>query len=360
MRWYTRCNLPAARPAAPAGAILFAGEPAGETVALGLDEWAAAEDLSREALRGCGLRGGDRVLLSLEQPGAPSTALLARAAAPLVHSVAMTGARGRMRLLTAIRTLRPTVLILTPCGAADLLARLYMEFNVDPVELGIERIVIGGEIATAGLRKRLAREFEADVAELYLDPFFGLPLAWRSGGGWRQAAPGTLALAPVDRDEIVSEDLAADLEEAEIVLRPAFASSLAGAVLRTGTLRAAPASDAGLFDYTIGEHVLVKGRWLSLPELRRQLGLIDGVSGWTLRIDRGERTLDAATLHIAFSRETLVDNPMWLSRIEQALAAATPISVAIERSFGGEVEGRPEGVIEDARGHHLGPRERAA
>ncbi|WP_347269893.1 hypothetical protein [Rhizorhabdus histidinilytica] len=351
MQWHTRRDLLAARPSAPAGSILFAGEPTEAVIGLGPQDWDAAEAIAREALKGCELGARDRVLIAMEQPASLSVALLARAAAPLVQSVAVTGARGRMRLLAAIRSLKPTVLITTPCGAADFLARLYMEFNVDPVELGLERIVIGGEVATAGLRKRLAREFEAEVAELYFDPFFGLPLAWRCGGPW-EAAGGTVALAAPDRDEIVAEDLAADIGDAEIVVRPTFCAALKDDVLRTGTLRAAPKSDAGLFDRTLGDHVLLRGRWVSLDALRRQLALIDGVSAWTLEIDRGDRTLDAATLKVGFNRETLVKNPMWLSRVEQAIAAACPVSIAVETSFAGEIEGKPRGAVDDLRGHH--------
>lgn len=339
---------------------MFAGEPVEAVLGLGPDEWNAAEALAGAALRGCGLGKGDRVLVALEQPAAPSTVLLARAAAALVKSVGLSGARGRMRLLTAIRTMKPTTLIITPCGAADLLARLYMEFNVDPIDLGLERIIITGEIATAGLRKRLAREFEAEVSELYVDPFFGLPLAWRAGGAWQPSGPGILALAAVDRDGILSDDLGADIGLAEIVVRPTFAPSLGEIALRTGTLRASPASDAGLFDRSFGDYVLLRGRWISLAAVRKQLAFIDGVSGWTLQIDRGDRTLDAATLKIAFNRETLVKNPMWLGRVKQALAAACPVSIVVETSLGADIDGKPEGQVDDQRGHHVDLRELAA
>jgi len=360
MQWYTRQELLAARPPAAAGSILFVGEPAEEAVGLGIQEWDQAEAIVRQSLKGCGLVSRDRVLIAMEQPASPSTGLLARAAAPLVQSVAITGARGRMRLLAAIRSLKPTTLVITPCGIADFLARLYMEFNVDPVDLGLERIIIGGEVATGGLRTRLAREFEAEVAELYFDPFFGLPLAWRRGGAW-EAPGGSVALAAVGKDEILSEDLAAEAEEdAEIVVRPGFCAALRNGVLRTGTLRAGPKSDAGLFDRTYGDHVLLRGRWVSLKALRTQLALIDGVSAWTLEIERGERTLDAATLKVGFNRETLVKNPMWLGRVEQAIAAACPVSMAIETSLAGEIEGKPQGSVVDLRGQHRGPAGAAA
>lgn len=351
MQWQTRRDLLANRPSSPAGSILFAGDPAEEAIGLGREDWDAAEAVAREALKGCQLGPHDRVLIAMEQPAAPSVALLARAAAPLVQTVGMTGVRCRMRLLSAIRSLKPNVLIITPCGAADFLARLYMEFNVDPVELGIERIIIGGEVATDGLRKRLGREFEAELSELYFDPFFGLPLAWRSGGAW-EAAGGTVALAATDRDEILSENLAADVADTEIVVRPHFCAALKDCVLRTGTMRAPSKSDAGLFDRTFGEHVLLRGRWLSLNALRKQLSLIEGVSAWTLEIDRGDRTLDAATLKIGFNRETLVKNPMWASRVNQAVAAACPVSVVVETSFAGEIDGKPRGTIVDLRGQH--------
>jgi phenylacetate-CoA ligase len=153
--------------------------------------------LSRTSLEIAGLEKGDRVLLAVLQDGSPSAHLLAQAASGLVSSVAVTSPRGRLRLLTTIRTLKPNTLVITPCGAADLLARLYLEFNIDPVELELTRIVLVGEIASPGLRKRLGKEFEAEVSELYCDPVFGAALAARSGGGWEVTDDGILAVAPI-------------------------------------------------------------------------------------------------------------------------------------------------------------------
>ena len=62
-----------------------------------------------------------------------------------------------MRLLAVLRALRPRVWVTTPQGALDLLARLYLEFNVDPMELDLEKIVLVGEIASAGAHRRLIR-----------------------------------------------------------------------------------------------------------------------------------------------------------------------------------------------------------
>jgi phenylacetate-CoA ligase len=90
--------------------------------------------------------------------------------------------------------------------------------------------------------------------------------------------------------------------------------------------------------------------------MEKALSKIDGVSGWELAISR-QGTLDAAALTVTFARQSLVKNPMWRSRIQQALAALTPISIAVEISPDAAESSTP-GVVTDHRGHHLG-RDRA-
>lgn len=346
MAWATRSDLAKAEAPLSPGAILFAEEPADAAIALAPDQLTALEAVSRAALAGAGLGPRDRVLIALNQPGSIAVAQLARAAAPLVASVAVTGAAGRLRLLNTIRALKPNALVCTPCGAADFLARLYMEFNIDPLELGLEKILMAGEIASPGTPGRIAKEFEVDLAQLYLDPLCGAALAWRKGAAWKVAGEGRLALASVGRDEIVAEDAAGDAA-GELVLRQG------DRILRTGQVVAGARGDAGFFNHTVGDHVLVRGRWLSLPLLRRQLSLVDGIASWTLTIDRGSRTLDAARLEIGFERETLVTNKMWKSLVEQAVAAVTPIQVEVTTEYT-EKGARPPERVQDARGHHLG------
>jgi hypothetical protein len=327
------------------GSLLFAGSPAEYGVALTEAEVAAMQALSCRSLEAAGLGKNDKVLFALAQDGSPAVGLLAQAAAGLTASVAVTSPRGRLRLLSTIRALKPNMLVTTPCGAADFLARLYLEFNVDPVELDLTKIVLVGEIASPGVRKRLAKEFEADLAELYCDPIFGAALAARRSSGWSVADERTLALGALGSDEIVAEGVAG---EGELLLRAN------DAVIRTGQVIRGDAGDAGLFNHTVGEHVLARGQFVSLPLLRRQLALIDGVARWTLTVDRGDRTLDNLLLTVAFDRESLVANPMWKGRIQQAVAAATPVPVDIKTELVSPDVAGPKDSVVDLRGHHLG------
>lgn len=353
MKWFDRTGLAKAAFAPPQGSLIFAHEPAEHGVALSLSEVSAIQDLSRQSFEKAGLTKSDRVLFAVGQDGA---VLLAQAVAPLVSGVALTGPKGRLRLLTTIRALKPTALVTTPCGGVDFLARLYMEFNVDPVELDLRKIVLLGEIASPGVAKRIGKEFEAEVAEIYCDPIFGAALACRKKGDWEVAGDQPLGLAALSSDELRSDSIAPTGEASplELVLRPKWSASLGDTVIRTGQIVTGNPGDAGLFNHTIGEHVLVRGRWISLPLLRRQLGLIDGISGWTLTIDRGDRTLDSAVLNVVFDRETLVSNPMWKGRIQQALGAVTPVRIDVTTDLLSQDAPVVKESVVDLRGHHLG------
>ncbi|HLG88921.1 MAG TPA: hypothetical protein VKZ79_17165 [Alphaproteobacteria bacterium] len=354
MKWLDRARLAKAAPPTQ-GALLFAGEPADAALPLLGSEIEAMQALSRKTFERAGVAKNDRVLLAVSRPGSPAVELLAQSVAPIASGVAITGPKGRLRLLTTIRNLKPTMLVTTPCGAADFLARLYMEFNVDPVELDLRKIVLVGEIASRGVAKRVAKEFEADLSEIYCDPIFGAALAWRKGGNWEAAEPGSLGLADPADDEIRAERISGGASRPlELVLRPSWSAALADTAIRTGEIIAGDPGDAGLFNHTVGEHVLVRGQWVSLPLLRRQLALIDGIAGWELEIDRGDRSLDSAVLKIRFERETLVQNPMWKGRIQQAVAAATPVHVDVTTELADPESPKPKETVSDLRGHHLG------
>jgi phenylacetate-CoA ligase len=344
----TRSDLGGLTVKAGSGALLFTGTPAEFGVALNEAEVAAMQAISRRSFEAAGLTKSDRVLFAIAQDGSPSVGLLAQAAAGLVSSVAVTAPVGRLRLLSTIRALKPNVLVTTPCGATDFLARLYLEFNVDPVEIDITKIILIGEIASAGVRKRLGKEFEADVSELYCDPIFGAALAARRNSGWQVVDERALAVGALASDTVIADGVSG---EGELLLRPVWCGD---AVIRTGQVIQGDAGDAGLFNHTVGEHVLARGQWVSLPLLRRQLALIDGISRWTLTIDRGDRTLDNLLLTVAFDRETLVDNPMWKGRIQQAVGAVTPLRVDIKTELlSADISTEKETVI-DLRSHHLG------
>ena len=353
MSWATRADLGSLVGSDPTPGSLMLGPVPGEgfvPVPPAVRE--ALRERSTATLAATGLAAGQRAVLSLNGDGDLAGPLLAEALVPLGVSAAVVGPRGRMRLLAAIRALRPDVWITTPTGALDFLARLYLEVNVDPTELDLRHILLVGEIETPGTAQRLAGELEARVTSLYCDPVFGAALAWGCDGKWQVGDPASLGLAPLERDEwLAVAPGASDAPLSELVLRPDWGGALAGTTLRTGQVVRGP-SGASLFRHTVGSHVLVRGRWLSLPRLRHALGAIDGIAGLRIMLSRGERTLDELRLRLTFERATLVESPIWARRIREAVAAITPIAFELETELASE-DGAAEEIV-DERGHHLG------
>ena len=341
-------------PAAAEGAGWLLAANAGEPALL-LSATGRAElvERSRTTLEALGLGDGDRVVVSLAGEGGLAGPLLGDALVAAGASVAPVGPRWRLRLLAAMKELRPRVWVTTPSGALDFLARLYLEFNIDPMDLEIEHIVVLGEIESPGTFRRLADEFESTVSGLYCEPFFGAALAHASGGKWQVDHPDVLGFAELGRDEVLSRGPGEhEGDPAELVVQPLWSDVLGATRLRTGQVVADGSEGGGLFRHTVGEHVLARGCWLSLPLLRRALALIDGTAAWRLRISRGDGTLDRVTLTLGFDRDTLVDNPMWAGRAREAVASTTPIAFELETERA--AEGMEGETLRDERGHHLG------
>ncbi|GAA3445065.1 hypothetical protein [Planomonospora venezuelensis] len=344
--WRTRGDLAAAGRTAT-GLLLVS--PDGDSVVPG--DPAGAAGAFTAALEAAGVGPADRVVVALSGDGELAGPQWAHAAAEVGQAAASVGPRGRLRLHHALESLRATTLVTTPTGAMDLLARLHLEFLLDPLDLGLRNIVLTGEIASRRTMAHLASEFEARVTEVYGSPFTAVPLGWRSSETEPLTlfAPGTLRLASLEKDELLAPPYAEGLAELVVVDGEA--------VLRTGQVARVPAGGAvPAPGHTVGDHVLVRGVWLSLERIRRALGRIDGVSGWELGLSR-PGTLDTAVLTVTFNRESLVRNPMWRSRIQQSLKALTPITVAVEVSeeVAEAAASGPVGAVRDARGHHLGP-----
>jgi len=347
MSWPTRSTFPAGTSAK--GLLLVSSD--GEIVApLAADDLAAARTLTAETLTAAGLSASDRVVVALNNDGELTGALIAEAAATVCSSAASVGPRGRLRLHTALERTRATTLVTTPGGAMDFLARLHLEFLLDPLDLELERIFLVGEVPSANVAGQLAAEFEASVVELYADPYFGVPVAY--GRPLTPTREGLLGLAPPDKDTLLDPPYASG--SAELVLTPVWHSVYGGSVLRTGQFVTLAGGETALPApaHTGGEHVLIRGRWISIPKVTAALARIDGVSHWDLRISR-EGTLDVAALHVTFKRDTLVKNPMWQGRIQQALLALTPVTidVVVEPEIS---ETSSPGTVTDLRGHHLG------
>ncbi|MBY8856876.1 hypothetical protein K7711_10345 [Nocardia sp. CA2R105] len=309
--------------------------------------------MTRDTLVAAGVRSGDRVVVALNNDGEPAGALIAGAAADVAAAVVNTGARGRMRLVKVIETVRANVLVITPTGAADLLARLHMEFLADPLDLELRLLVLTGEIADAKTARHLATEFGADVVNVFTDPVTSVPVAHHSNGSLVPTAPTQLTLVQLDSEKPLDPADTATL--GEVVVRHEWHEKLSGLAVRTGYL-ARYGEDGGIQapEHTAGDHILVRGRWLSIPNLTAALRRIDGITQWRLEVSR-RGTLDAATLTVSFNRDSLVGNPMWRGRVEQALSALTPVSIAV--AVDPTVREEPAApVIADHRGHHLGER----
>ncbi|MGH3391255.1 MAG: hypothetical protein ACRDOO_20500 [Actinomadura sp.] len=352
-RWPTRHDFSAVAAHSASGLLLVSPE-ADVVAPLAAADRTAAVELAASTLAAAGLGSGDRVVVALNNDGELGGALLAQAAVSVADAATSVGPRGRMRLHRVLEAVRATTLITTPAGAMDFLARLHLEFLLDPLDLELRHILLVGEIASPGTYGQLAAEFEASVVELYADPFFGVPVAHRDPAGetLTPVREGLLGLAAPDKDAILDPPYSAGL--AEIVVTPTWHSTLAGGTLRSGQVVQLHGGETGLPSpvHTIGEHALIRGRWVSIPKIAAALARIDGISHWELRLSRAG-TLDAAALHVTFNRDTLVGNPMWKSRIVQALVALTPVAIEVVVEPEVSAETRP-GTVTDLRGHHLG------
>jgi phenylacetate-CoA ligase len=348
-RWLTRDDLRAS--GGSAAGLLLVSPDVSSVFPMGPDDRRAAAELTAAALRAAGVGERDRVVVALAEPAG---ALWTAAAADVAHAAAGLPPRGRMRLHHALSELRATTLVATPTGAMDFLARLHLEFLLDPLDLGLRNIVLTGEIASKRTLGHLAGEFAARVTEVYASPFGGTALAWRAAEDdpLTPLTDGVLGLAALAKD--AAPDPGTEL--AELVVTPRGHSTLGAAVLRTGQVAGTGAAGIPAPAHTVGEHVLVRGVWLALPRVEKALSKIDGVAGWDLAISR-QGTLDAAVLTVTFNRESLVGNPMWRSRIQQAVQALTPVSIDVEIAQDVAETPRP-GAVDDLRGHHLG-RDRA-
>lgn len=348
-QWLSRSTFPSVT---ISNSLVFGGDPAETLVPISLEELETLRQSSRATWSLAGIKASDKILVSTIQEGGFPVGITAEVLAPLCSAITYANPRGRLRLLHSIKTFKPTVWVTTPCAALDFLARLYMEFNVDPFELGIEHIVLVGEVASKGAHKRLADEFESVVTDLYCDPVFGAALAVRTRGETQSGNPEQLALASLSEDKLLGTDWQVN-DNAEIVLTFNTLEAFKGRVLRTGQVVSAEQT-VNIFHHTIGDRVLARGRWISLPLMAKALKLIDGLQAWQLLIERGEGTLDRLTLKLALNRESLIDNPMWQARIREAIASVTPLKINVSTYYLSAEDPQPEGLVDDPRQHHLG------
>lgn len=349
--WPDRTSLPSTT-STGAGTVICSSS-ADLVVNVAEEQRQAAVAQTAAVLAGAGLGTDDRVLVALAVDGAGSGALLLEAVRGVARSVCHVDPRGRTRLLAAVNAVAPSTLVITPTGAADLLARLHLEFLVDPMELGLRRIVVVGELASDAILRHLESEFDADVVQVWVEPVLGVGLGWRVAGSVDVDVVDETVLHLSRLDEDAATVGGSGLAEWTVELsRFAAVPELP---FRTGYVADAPdrvgSGRVPVPVATVGDHLLIRGRWFSLPALERALRPIDGIAGWTLHISRSG-TLDQAALTIALGRQSLVDNPMWESRLREAVKAVTPISVAVTTSAADGED--PAGLVCDERPQHLG------
>jgi phenylacetate-CoA ligase len=364
--WASRETLASLlRPTAATGLVQM---PSTGDVAVPLAPGGLSEALKIAArhLTAGGLRPTDRVVVALNNDGVDVGSMLALAASHVTEAVVNAGPRGRMRLLRAVNGIGATALVITPTGAMDLLARLHLEFLVDPLDLGIERVVLAGEIPSPGCERQLAMELGARVGTVFCDPFSGIAVGHVEGDRL-VADEGRLVTAPLGEDVVAPPEPG---EPYELVLRPTWSQSLGEAHLRTGwvvvetakTAETAGAAEAGAADQnggtpvglsrptaTVGDRILARGQWISLRAVTAALRLIDGIEAWTLEVSR-EGTLDKVRLRVAFNRPSLTGNKMWAGRLRASLAALTPIEIEVDTAA--DPTTLPDRLV-DHRGHHL-------
>jgi hypothetical protein len=313
---------------------------------LTVDDRAASITLAAQSLTAAGIKPTDRVVVALNNDGDLGGALVAEACSTFAAAAASVGPRGRMRLLRALENLRASVLVGTPTGVADFLARLHLEFLVDPLDLELRLIVLTGEIADPKSIQHLGREFGAQTVELFTDPVSGVPIAHKDAK--------TSALVPVRDDLLSFAQPKAEITHdnlSEIVVRYPWHSSLGNTAVRTGYLGSTNDSTAAMPTNTYGDLILIRGRWVSITELKRALRGIDGIAHWELQVRR-QGTLDSARIYVSFNRDSLIANGMWHGRIAQAITTITPVSIEVAINSEVREESTPPS-IRDERGQHL-------
>lgn len=312
------------------GEALAALDPAGVEV---------LRDLTAETLVSVGVDESDRVLIALNSEGAGTGVLWTQAASVTAGAAGSAGPRQGLRTASMIRGTGASVLVTTPSLATALAVRMRAAGS-DPRQLRLRLLVLVGETADDGRRRRLGDDFDARVTEIWCDPVFGAGLAWRSpdsGSEFRLVRPAVVTPEPVEVTEPPRDGGAL----VEWVLQPDWVPALAGVGVRTGVV-SRPGAWLGDPRWTVGDHVLVRGRWVSLGALDRCLkGL--GADRWQLRVEAGT------------AREQLqlgYDAPIPIPVVEAALEAVC----ALRPRVAPQAVERDEPRLLDARLQHLGDR----
>jgi phenylacetate-CoA ligase len=319
--------------APPWGGTLTEGVPvvdvvlraAGIRCARSADDVAADQAAWGAALTAAGVAAGDACLVLLPGDGEGSRdGVLAGLVRLGACAQPASGDLPRLAIAEQ-RQLRARVLIATRTLALALQSTVYAEFPLEPADLGLERIVLVGELAGAGEGRRIAEEFEADLSQVAVGPL-GRPLGVSAAGD---------AFAPVDGSVVACWDGDAYVTggEGELVVTTPGAEAMPIVNLSTGL--GGSVDDGGAFRVT-GRTVAGVGRMahrlIAGDSVRRVMRLVPGVADWRLEIARPGRE-DVATLLVHASRD---EHEPIARNAERELAERLGLAVEVRVSAPGD------------------------
>lgn len=323
-----------------AGGWFVASAEGGLVLPLDPDERRMLREITAENLVSIGIREDDGVVAALNSDGAGVGVVWSEAASLVAHRSCAIGVRGGTRLSSILESLGATVLVSTPSFVRNLGVRTR-QIGSDPREFGLRSIVLTGEIVADQQIRSIEEMFDARVAEVWSDPIFGAALAHRGPDDpvFSPVRPALVSTAPVSS---VDEPRGSG-SRVEWVVDPVWCRALEGVRIRTGFVGV---DDVALPTptNTIGDHVLVRGRWLSHSHLTAVLAGM-GVDRWQLEIGAGLGS-DVATLRFEGDHR------------ERDVRAATDLVSAVRIEVLPVPTGSigSSGRILDHRGQHLGLR----
>lgn len=302
---------------------------------------AVMRDITAETLGSAGLRQRDRAVIALNMEGACVGANWAESVSQVALLSVAAPVHRPLRIADTIDAISADVLI-TNATTAWRMARAIRWTGRDPADLQLRLLVLTGEIVRRSDLNRLGTTFHANVVETWSDPLFGVALAVGEAGPdysrFTVVRPGILDTTPVT----AAPGSPVRFPVREWTFVPTWCDRLNGYAVRTGI--AGPPSRRRALEqrWTIGNNLLVRGRWLDLQVLN-QMACNAGFAIWSLEVTRGLNS-DRATVLLPAINDT---------RSMAQQLASLPIRIDIRTLPPPAV---PTRRVIDRRRQHLGPR----
>lgn len=300
-------------------------------------------DITAETLATAGIDSDDRVIVALNADGAGVAVKWSEAASLIGQAAFLASPKDPARIAHLAGITRATTLVTTPTVAARLLR--HCRASGWPAGWQIRRLFVTGEINTDRDLARLHAAFDAAVTEIWCDPIFGLALASRRcGTGQRDfiaTRPNVLADIAIDPARCSGNRLR------EWVVLPVWSAALRHHAVLTGV--AGPEERGARLPrpcHTVGDHLLLRGRWIHAGRFATHLDDALGEQGWSLVIERGLSGDRARLLTLRLSSSEL-------AAVEDAMRRYVPVRIGRQTVSASEL---PPQRILDFRGQHLGPR----